>query len=172
MEHNKQQALVKGDKVLEKPTAWMTGTSSGNNIPSHTKQNGSRTLTLDKAMRLAKQRTKEGCLEQAKLIYQDILTKFPKNKRAQQSLLALNKLQLLGVSQHPYKEDIDQLETLYNQGNFLAVIEFAQILTQKYPQAFDVWNYLGAANKGLGRILRRPGFQEGNRVKSKLRRWS
>ena len=103
MDHNIQQALVKVDKVLEEPTAGMTGTSSGNTIPGQTKKNGSSTLKLDKAMRLAKQRTNEGCLEQAKLIYQDILAKFPKNKRARQSLLALNKLQPLGVSQHPIR---------------------------------------------------------------------
>jgi len=152
MEHNRQQASVKGDKVLEKPTSWMTGTSSGNNIPDQTKQNGSSALKLEKAMRLAKQRANEGCLEHAKLIYQDILAKFPKNKRAQQGLVALNKLQPLAVSQHPYNKNIDQLINLYNQGNFPAVIEFAEILTQKYPQAFDVWNYLGAANKMLGLI--------------------
>ena len=87
MEHNRQQMLVKGDNVLEKPTAWMTGILSGNNIPGHTKQNSSSTLTLDRAMRLAKQRTNEGCFEQAKLIYQDILTKFPKNKRAKKVYL-------------------------------------------------------------------------------------
>lgn len=153
MDHNIQQALVKVDKVLEEPTAGMTGSSSGNNIPGQTKKKGSSALKLEKAIRLAKQRTNEGCLEQAQLIYQDILVKFPKNKRAKQSLLALNKLQPPGVSQHPHKEDINRLNNLYNQENFLAVIEFAEVLTQKYPQAFDVWNYLGAASKGLGRIL-------------------
>ena len=152
MEHNRQHASVKGDKVLEKPTSWLTGTSSGSNILGQTKQTGSSALKLDKAMRLAKQRANEGCLEQAKLIYQDILAKFPKNKRAQQRLVALNKLQPLAVRQHPYKENIDQLINLYNQGNFAAVIEFAEKLTQKYPKAFDVWNYLGAANKRLGLI--------------------
>ena len=153
MEHYRQPVSGKDDKVLEKRNAWMIESASGNNIPSQTKQSGSSALKLDKAMRLAKQRTNEGCLEQAKLIYQDILAKFPKNKRAQQSLRALTKLEPSAVSQHPYKENIDQLTNFYNQGNYLAVIEFAEILTQKYPQTFDVWNYMGAANKGLGRIL-------------------
>ena len=153
MEYNRQQASGKSDKVLEKPISWMAAAASGKDMPSQTKQNGSTALKLDKAMRLASQRTKEGCLEEAKLIYQDILAKFPKNKRAQQSLVALNNLEPSAVSQHPNKENIDQLINLYNQGNLLAVIERAELLTQQYPQAFDVWNLLGAANKGLGRIL-------------------
>ena len=48
------------------------------------------TLKLDKALRLAKQKTKEGSSEEAKLIYQDILNRFPKNRRAINGMKALS----------------------------------------------------------------------------------
>ena len=153
MNHNRQQASGKGGTVLEKSALWMAATLSDKDIPSQTNRNGSSVMKLDKVLRLAKQKTKEGRLEEAKLIYQDILAKFPKNKRAQQSLVALNKPESSFVTQNPYKENTDQLISLYNQGKLLAVIELAELLTQQYPKAFDVWNLLGAAYKGLGRTL-------------------
>ena len=39
-------------------------------------------LTLDKALKLANKKIKDGLSEEAKKIYQDILKKFPKNKKA------------------------------------------------------------------------------------------
>ena len=44
------------------------------------------TLKLDQALKLAKKKAKEGAPEEAKRIYQDILTEFPKNKRARDGL--------------------------------------------------------------------------------------
>ena len=40
------------------------------------------TIKLDKALRLAKQKSKDGKLEEAKIIYEDILQKFSKNKKS------------------------------------------------------------------------------------------
>ena len=47
------------------------------------------TLKLDQALRLAKKTAKEGSLGDAKRIYQDVLVKFPKNKRAIDGIKAL-----------------------------------------------------------------------------------
>ena len=41
---------------------------------------------------------------------------------------------------------------LYNQGQLLAVVEQTQALTEQYPEGVVIWNILGAANKGLGRV--------------------
>jgi thioredoxin-like negative regulator of GroEL len=46
-------------------------------------------LKLDQAISLAKKKAKGGALEEAKRIYQDILTKLPKNKRASDGLKEL-----------------------------------------------------------------------------------
>ena len=153
MDHNRQQLPGKGDKVLKKPTSWIEAAAGRIDISSQTKPNTSNKLKLDKALRLANQKIKEGCPEEAKLIYQDIIAKFPMNKRALKSLAYLKKLELTTVSQFPSQENINHLMSLYNQGDLLTVIEQAELLTQQHPKAFAVWNLLGAANKGLGRTL-------------------
>ena len=52
---------------------------------------------------------------------------------------------------HPPQESINQLVHLYNKGQLATVVEHAQGLIEQYPNAFFVWNLLGAANKGLAR---------------------
>ena len=47
---------------------------------------------------------------------------------------------------------INHLLYLFNQGNFGVVADQALAATEKYPDAFFIWNILGAANKGLGRL--------------------
>ena len=119
---------------------------------SQAKPNVLDTLKLDKALRLAKNNVKEGSSEEAKRIYQDILEKFPKNKKAQQGLSAIDSSHPLGVEKDPPQETINELVTLYNQGQLAAVVNQAKALTANYPNAFAVWNILGAASKGLGRL--------------------
>ena len=47
---------------------------------------------------------------------------------------------------------IAELITLYNQGRLFDLIYEAKKLINEYPQAFIIWNLLGAANKRLGKI--------------------
>ena len=63
----------------------------------------------------------------------------------------MNKPKTDETSQTPPQDVIDQLLTLYNRGHLSDVVEQAQVLTEQYPDAFFVWNVLGAATKGLGR---------------------
>ena len=100
----------------------------------------------------AKSHAKKGEIDEAQKLYNYVLKAFPKNKRAQQGLAALNKSKQPIVTQRPAKETINQLITLYNKGQLAAVVEQAQALTAQYPDAFGVWNILGAAYKGLGRV--------------------
>ena len=72
-------------------------------------------LKLDQALKLAKKKSKEGSAEEAKNIYQDILEKFPKNKKA---IYGINSL-LDGVTnkqsklQEPSREQQQALINLY-----------------------------------------------------------
>ena len=109
-------------------------------------------LSVDKALLKAKSNAKKGEIEEAQKLYQAVLQAFPKNKRAQQGLAALNKPKQPNVTQSPPQETINQLVNLYNQGQLGAVVEQAKALTLQYPKSFLVWNLLGAANKGLGRV--------------------
>ena len=46
----------------------------------------------------------------------------------------------------------DALVALYNKGQLSAAVEKAQLLVSDFPSSFLVWNILGAANLGLGRL--------------------
>ena len=119
---------------------------------SQAKPNVLDTLKLDKALRVAKNNVKEGSSAEAKRIYHDILEKFPQNKKAQQGLAAIDRSHPPGTEQDPPQATINELINLYKQGQLAAVVDQAQALTENYPNAFTVWNILGAASKGLDRL--------------------
>ena len=110
-------------------------------------------LSVDKALLKAKSHTKKGEIEEAQKLYQAVLQAFPKNKRAQQGLAALSKPKQSSATQGPPQEEINQLINLYNQGQLVVAAEQAQALTVQYPEAFIVWNILGAAHNGLGKTV-------------------
>ena len=109
-------------------------------------------LSVDQALLKAKAHAQKGEIEDAKKLYQIVLQAFPKNKRAQKGLALLNKPKKSAPAQTPPQEVINQLVNLYNQGQLAQVVERAQSLTEQYPEAFLIWNILGAGNNGLGRI--------------------
>ena len=109
-------------------------------------------LSVDQALLKAMSYVKKGKIEEAEKLYQMVLQVFPENKRAQQGLAALSGSKQAIDAQGPPQEAINQLVNLYNQGQMAAVIEQTTSLTEQYPEAFIVWNILGAANKGLNRV--------------------
>ena len=109
-------------------------------------------LRPDQALNLAKKHIKQGNYDKAKCVYNAILTKFPKNKYAQQALLSLNKPKPIEAYQTPPADTMNELVNLYNHGQLSSTINMAQELTEKYPNAFIVWNILGAAQQGLGMV--------------------
>ena len=124
---------TKGPKVVEDELE----------ILSHPKPNILDTLNLNQALKLAAKKAKEGNTEEAKHIYKDILDKFPKNNRAQQALDTINK---------PPEEIFNKLINLYNQGQLDDTVQQAQALTQQYPNAYLIWNILGAAAAQTGQL--------------------
>ena len=137
---------------LNAPTIELKLDKTEVDTSSQPKLNILNTLELDKALRLANNNAKEGLTEDAKHIFQDILERFPKNKKAQKGLAALNKPKQSLIGQGPPQEIISELQNLYNQGQLSAVVEQAQALTEKYPEASILYRIIGAANKGLGRV--------------------
>jgi len=57
----------------------------------------------------------------------------------------------MNIYRDPSKEIIDNIIKLLNKKKFLSVVNQALVLTKKYPQAYMVWNILGAANNYLGK---------------------
>ena len=109
-------------------------------------------ISLEQAFLKAKAHSKKGHVEQAEQIYRSVLQAFPKNKRALKGLATLNKSKQVPEAAIASHEAINQVLKLYNQGQLLAVVEQANILTKHYPEAFDIWNILGAACRGLNRV--------------------
>ena len=107
-------------------------------------------LSVDQALLKAKSHAKKSEIEEAQKLYHAVLQAFPKNKRAQQGLAALNKPKQSAATESPPQDTIDQLLNLYNKGQFEVVVEQAQALTEQYPEAFIVWNLLGAAAAQTG----------------------
>ncbi|MDB9814340.1 tetratricopeptide repeat protein [Amylibacter sp.] len=107
-------------------------------------------LSVDQTLLKAKSYVRKGEIEEAQKLYQAILTAVPNNEKAQAALTALHKVQASTDMQSPPQEIINQLLNLYNSGNLETVVKQASLLTEQYPNAFIIWNILGAANKGLG----------------------
>ena len=79
-------------------------------------------LSVDQALLKAKFYVKRGEVEEAQKLYKMVLQAFPKNKRAQQGLVALNTPKQSIDVPGPPQEAINQLINLYNQGQMAAVI--------------------------------------------------
>ena len=77
---------------------------------------------------------------------------FRNKKRAPKALAALD-------------PQLDALIALYHQGQLAAVAERAQALVAEYPSSFVLWNILGVAHKGLGRL---PEAEQGFRKAAEL----
>ena len=71
-------------------------------------------------------------------------TSIPQKKRINNESEVIKNLSLI------FKEDVDQLVTLYNKGHYKIVVSIAKSLIEKYPDSFFIWNILGAALKILG----------------------
>ena len=106
------------------------------------------TITLEKALRLAKQNSKDGQLEEAKNIYEDILQKFSKNTKA------LSELQLLAGSRtleprDPPLKKLQSIINLFTQGQLQQTLSEATQMLERFPNSAILYNIAGASNAGL-----------------------
>ena len=115
---------------------------------SATKPNILDTLKLDKALRLAKKKSREGKTEEAKGIYKDILQKLSKHKTA------LNELQLLSIAptvllQDPTSDLVQPIIDLYMHGHIQQALSETTQMLELFPQSVILLNIAGATNAGL-----------------------
>jgi tetratricopeptide (TPR) repeat protein len=101
--------------------------------------------SIDQMLLKASSHAKKGEILEAQKLYQAVLLAFPKNITAQQELAGLNKPKQNNVTLNPPKEAVNQLINLYNKGQISSVVEQAQAIIKEYPEAFIVWNILGAS---------------------------
>jgi tetratricopeptide (TPR) repeat protein len=106
------------------------------------------TINLDKALRLAKKKAKDGQLEEAKNIYEDILQKFSKNKKARIALQLLAESATV-APQDPPSEQQQSIINLYNQGQLQQALSESSQMLERFPNSIVLYNIVGASNAGL-----------------------
>jgi len=115
-------------------------------------------LTIDQALTKAESHKSRGELEDAKRLLEAVLQAFPKHVQARKDLASLKVLSEQG---DPPKHVTDRLLNVYKAGQLSSAVEEAQALVKDYPEAFLIWNILGAAAAQLGMLEQaRSAFQK------------
>ena len=111
-------------------------------------------LKLNQAIKLATTKSKEGSPEEAKRIYQDILAKFPKNKKAIEGLKRLSDRSFGKASkaQDPPQKQLQTLVKLHGQGQYQRVFNEASKLLVGFPKSVNLYNIIGVTSKDLGKL--------------------
>ena len=109
------------------------------------------TVNLDGALRLAKQRSKDGQIVESKNIYDNILQKFPKNKKALIALKSLAESSSL-VPQDPPSAKLQPIINLYSQGKLQQTLSQASEMLKQFPNSSILYDISGVANARLKRF--------------------
>ena len=112
------------------------------------------TLKLDQAIKLAKNKAKSGSYKEAENIYKEILTKFPKNKKAIVGIRDLSNKVVDNTSppQNPHRVQMQWLINLHSQGQFNKALSKASQLLLEFPGSSELYNFIGSTNKSLGKL--------------------
>ena len=110
-------------------------------------------LRVEKALRKAHSHIKCGELAKAEELFEQVLSKFPKNIKAIQGYQKLKAGVTSNASSNskPHQEQIQELINLYNQGQFEKVLEKVKPLISLFPKAITLHNIQGASNAALQR---------------------
>ena len=111
-------------------------------------------LKLDQALKLAKKKIKDGEYEEAKAIYEDILKKFSKNKRALDGLKSLSDKPGTNrpTIQEPPQNQTQAVFDLYKHGRYQDALDQTLELLEEFPNSVTLYNILGASNNSLGKL--------------------
>ena len=110
-------------------------------------------LPVDKALRKAQSHIKAGELAEAEELYKQVLSRFPKNKKAIQGYQKLK----AGITSKgstgskPPQEQIDELVGLYNQRQFEEILEKIKPMVSLFPNAITLHIIQGGSNAALQR---------------------
>ena len=148
----KGEAFDQLEQRLTAPHEMPAEADLHNDGQSQTSPNVLDRLKLDQAIRLAKKMSKGGASEDAKRIYDDVLAKFPDNKRAIDGIRSLSG-QLIDKSsnvQNPTQDQLQPLINLYSQGQLQQALDQAKQLLQQFPNSITLHNMCGVASNGIG----------------------
>jgi len=145
------EAFDQLEQRLNAPNETPVETDLHNNDQDQTRVSALDTLNLDQAIKLAKKKLKERSSEDAKRIYNDILARFPKNKKALDGIKSLSG-GFIGQVKEPPQGQLQQLINLYQQGQLQQTLDSAIQLLSQFPNSLTLYNIQGAANSGLGQL--------------------
>ncbi len=108
-------------------------------------------LKLDQTLKLAKKKIKEGYYGEARLLYQNILKKFPANKKAMTGLKSMSGFPsgIVPKVQNPPQDQLTPLINLYGQKKFWQALDQANGLLELFPRSVLLYNILGASHAAL-----------------------
>lgn len=101
-------------------------------------------MKIDQALRQAKKAKAQGHLDQARGLYQQILSKFPKNAKARAGLADL------GAMTPPNPAAIQQLIGLFQARKLKQAAQFGATLAHDHPDVAVIHNVLGATFAAMG----------------------
>ena len=148
----KGEAFDQLEQRLTVPHEMPTEADMHNDGLSQSSPNVLDRLKLDQAIRLAKKKSKGGAAEDAKRIYDDVLAKFPNNKRAIDGIRSLSG-QLIDKSsnvQNPTQDQLQPLINLFSQGQLQQVLDQIKQLLQQFPNSIILHNMCGVASNEIG----------------------
>jgi protein O-GlcNAc transferase len=107
--------------------------------------------SVDQTFSEARAHAKRGELDKARQLYQQILDKYPNNKRAREALVDLDSASPNSSHKPPPPQDqIDTLIALHRQGELQQALTLAQTLAEVYRESVVVYNALGLTQSRLG----------------------
>ena len=146
---------VKGDEFdqIEKQLSQLKKFEKKGQKTDKTRPNILDKLKLSQALQLAKKKTKEGNCKEARKIFQDIILKFPKNKKAIEGIKTLKDLPIRSPlnEEDPPPNQLNYLTKLYTLEEFDKVLKEARKVLTEFPASVTLFNLIGAANQGLGK---------------------
>ena len=109
---------------------------------------------IDESLTLAQKKAKQGMLDEAQSIYEEILLKYPKNLLAKEGLASLQAKRSTTVTHEndPPKDQLNSLINLLNQGQQKAALNQSILLISEFPQSAVLHNIQGAIRKNLGQL--------------------
>ena len=147
----KDEVLDQLEQKLSSQNGVTVNAGVDNRGEDQTRINILDSLKLDQALRLAKKKVKEESPEDAKRIYNDILARFPKNKKAIDGIESLS-AGFIGKSPKvldPPPKQLQSIISLYNQGQPQQALSDVSQMLKKFPNSTTLYNIAGACNAGL-----------------------
>ena len=103
-------------------------------------------LSVNQILEKARSHVNKGEIIEAQKLYQGIFINYSKQAQDVQKKLADSNIsKQKNITQDLPKETTNQLQNLYNNGDFSAVIEKTKVLLLQFPEKLVLWNALGAS---------------------------